>query len=172
MSATPINSGGRVIWITGLSGAGKTTVARALLKHIPGAILLDGDELRTALKELAAGFDAQSRKKLALTYSRLAFLLACQGFTVVVATISMFHAVHDWNRASLPGYLEVFLDVPEDVRRERDPKGLYAAEKYGKIGQMAGFQTPVELPKKPHLRLDCSTCVEDAVSKILELLLS
>lgn len=94
MSFSEQRAGGRVIWLTGLSGAGKTTLARALLKYLPRAVLLDGDELREALGVATSGFDAASRKKLALTYARLAGLLARQGLTVVVATISLFHDVH------------------------------------------------------------------------------
>lgn len=123
------NKCGRVIWITGLSGSGKTTVAKALIPLLPGpAVLLDGDELRAVLGMAEAGYDRPSRQKLALSYARLAKLLAEQGLTVVVATISLFHAVHDWNRANQPGYLEVWLDVPEKECRRRDPKGLYAAQ--------------------------------------------
>ena len=115
---------GRVVWITGLSGAGKTTLARALQRALPGSLLLDGDELREALGASGHGFDAESRRRLALTYARLAGRLARQGATVIVATISLFHDLHAWNRANLPGYVEIFLDVPEDDRRGRDPKGL------------------------------------------------
>lgn len=160
---------GRVIWITGLSGAGKTTLARALLEQLPGAILLDGDELREALGAAQSGFDADSRKQLALTYARMARLLARQGFTVIVATISLFHEVHAWNREHLPGYLEVFLDVPEEERRKRDPKGLYAAEQAGRVTAMAGGETRVELPLNPHIRLDGTQSVEEAVQRVLNL---
>lgn len=168
MPSTGDTSGGRVIWITGLSGAGKTTLARALLEHLPGAILLDGDELREALRIAQSGFDADSRKQLALTYARMARLLARQGFTVIVATISLFHEVHAWNREHLPGYLEVFLDVPEEVRRQRDPKGLYAAEQAGQVTAMAGGETRVELPVSPHLQLDVSQTLGESVQCILE----
>ena len=65
---------GRVIWITGLSGSGKTTLAKALQKELPGSILLDGDELREALGSANHGFDVESRKKLAKTFSRSARL--------------------------------------------------------------------------------------------------
>lgn len=168
MPSAEDTSGGRVIWITGLSGAGKTTLARALLEHLPGAILLDGDELREVLGAEQSGFDADSRKRLALTYARMARLLARQGFTVIVATISLFHAVHAWNREHLPGYLEVFLDVPEGERRRRDPKGLYAAEQAGRVTAMAGGETRVELPLSPHLHLDAALSVEESARRILE----
>ena len=159
---------GRVIWITGLSGAGKTTLARALLPHLPGAILLDGDELREVLGASTKGFDAESRKQLAFTYARFARLLARQGKTVIVATISLYHEVHAWNREHLPGYLEVFLDIPEKVRRDRDPKGLYAAENKGEVTQMAGSMTMVELPLEPHIRIDITTSCAEAVNTILD----
>ena len=158
---------GRVIWITGLSGAGKTTLARALLEHLPEAILLDGDELREALGTADSGFDVESRKKLAFTYARLAGLLARQGKTVIVATISLFHEVHAWNRLHLPGYFEVFLDVSREICRKRDAKGLYAAECTGESGRMVGSTMPVEFPEHPHLIVDAQTPIQKTVHDII-----
>lgn len=155
---------GCVIWITGLSGAGKTTLAKALQAQIPASILLDGDELREALGSSRQGFDKASRLELAKVYARLAGLLAKQGHTVIVATISLFHELHAYNRVNLPGYLEIFLDVPEKERRERDPKGLYAAN----TPQMAA--SFAELPQNPHLRLNGLESVEESVALICGLL--
>jgi len=144
---------GRVLWITGLSGAGKTTLAKALLPHMgPRVVLLDGDELRTALNLADSGFDKESRKGLAFTYARLARMIALQRFTVVVATISLFHELHAWNRAHLPGYYEVWLDVPEEECRRRDPKRLYAASACGQLQDMA-CGNMVEMPQNPDLVL-------------------
>lgn len=167
MKSAEKTASGRVIWITGLSGAGKTTLARALLPHLPHAILLDGDEMREALGELGGGFDAASRKRLALTYARWARLLARQGFTVIVATISLFHEVHAWNREHLPNYLEVFLDVSEDMRRKRDPKGLYKGQARGQVSEMAGIETQVELPLCPHVHLAQDCALKHSVAEVL-----
>ncbi len=171
MASSEKSPGGRVIWITGLSGAGKSTLARALMPHLPGAVLLDGDALRAVLGASQTGFDRQSRLDLAMIYARLCKLLADQGQTVVIATISLFHEVHAWNRDHLPGYLEVFLDAPENARRNRDPKGLYAAADQGKMTQMAGRDTPIDLPEAPHLTLDTEKLsAEVCLGKLLELL--
>lgn len=161
---------GRVIWITGLSGAGKTTFASTLLPYLPETtILLDGDELRAVLGVASSGFDYQSRKQLAFTYARFAQLLAKQGFTVVVATISLFHDLHAWNRENLPNYLEIFLDVPEAIRKARDPKGLYQAVAQGKETQMAGSAITVEFPLQPDLKLSPPDKVtEQDIPKILQ----
>ena len=158
---------GRVIWITGMSGAGKTTVARCLYERLSGAVLLDGDELRAALGADSCSYDVEGRKKLAMSYARLAGLLAGQGLTVIVATISLFHEVHSYNRQHLPGYLEVFLDVPEAVRRSRDPKGLYAAETAGSKNPLVGGGARAELPLSPDIRLDDSCPAEEAAALIL-----
>lgn len=159
-----MGSQGRVIWITGLSGAGKTTLAQALVARLPHAVLLDGDDLRAVLGATSSGFDRAGRLALAQTYARLCKLLADQGHTVVIATISLFHEIHAWNRENLPGYLEVFLDVPEEERRKRDPKGLYAAARAGNVRHMAGAETTVDFPQAPHLvlptaELSLETCV-------------
>lgn len=165
-----MKSSGRVIWITGLSEAGKTTLARALLPHLPGqTVLMDGDDLRRALELYRIGYDGESRRTLGLTYSRLARMLADQGATVVVAAIALFHEIHDWNRANLPRYFEVFLDVPADVLRSRDSKGLYAAERQGAVRNVAGSDTLVEFPERPDLRIrnDGSVSVAECVDLVL-----
>ncbi len=161
---------GKVIWITGLSGSGKTTVAKALLPKIANAILLDGDELRTVLNAENTAFDKEGRENLALTYARLAKLLADQGHIVIVATISLFHKVHEWNRENLPNYLEVFLDVSEDERRRRDPKGLYKAQESGKLENMAGLELQVEFPKNSHIHIKDKQDLEKIIEKILSFL--
>jgi adenylylsulfate kinase len=144
-------SPGRVIWITGLSGAGKTTLAKALIAAVNRpAILLDGDEMREALAGLASGYGYEDRKKLALTYARLCRTIAVQGHLVVCATISMFHEVHAWNRGHLPGYLEIYLDASEETRKRRDYKKIYARTNEKDQG-VVGRELKPELPLSPDI---------------------
>ena len=127
-----VNKRGGLIWITGYSGAGKTTVAeivsRELKKEGFPILFLDGDDLRSIMGE-KFGHNIDDRKQLAYIYSRLCKRVCDNGINVVIATIAMFESVRIENRESNPCYLEVYLDVPFEVRAERDPKGIYLAAK-------------------------------------------
>jgi cytidine diphosphoramidate kinase len=142
---------GAVVWITGLSGAGKTTVAGLVTDALRAGgrppVLLDGDRIRAALP-VPAGYDAPARRALAGCYGRLALELAGQGHLVLCATVSMFHAVHAWNRRHLPGYLEVWLRAPLPELRGRDTRGVYA----GASAVGAGIEP--ELPRAADLVID------------------
>lgn len=144
---------GRVVWITGLSGAGKSTVAHMVWQRLraqgDAAIYLDGDVLREMLGRVDAHTPEQ-RLELAGTYARICHALAAQGMTVVCSTISMFHSVRRWSRANTPRYVEVYLRVPADELRRRDPKGLYAR----RDGKMIGVDLPFEEPEAPDLVID------------------
>jgi adenylylsulfate kinase len=142
-----------VIWITGLSGAGKTTIANALQRHLATnhpTVLLDGDALRHALGATQS-YGPEDRRNLAYTYARLAQYIAGQGFTVVCATISMFHDVRTWNRENNPRYFEIYLRVPEEELKRRDPKGLYAG---ARSGRMVAFEGGFEEPASADLVID------------------
>ena len=162
LTPSEINPGvSRVIWITGLSGAGKTTLAHEVTKLLArrgnSPVLLDGDDLREVLgavtpSEEYHGRDA--RLKMALQYSRLCRLLADQNLTVVISTISMFHEVHAWNRANLPNYFEVYLKIPAEELRRRDPKRIYQRFSAGEITHVAGLDLPVDEPREPHLLIE------------------
>lgn len=154
---------GKVIWITGLSGAGKTTVARQVVEHLrtqkKNVIFLDGDELREvfgATSHNEKNHGREGRINLALQYSRLCGVLAYQGFTVVIATISLFREVHDWNRRNLPGYFEVYLKVPLEELRRRDPKGIYRKHQAGELKHVAGLDLDVDEPEKPDILAEYS----------------
>ena len=116
-----------VIWITGLPGAGKTSAAEAVVARLRSrgepCLLLDGDHLREALSPLASGHDEAVRRRLAHSYVNIAGLLARQGITCVVATVSLFADIHARNRSGFAPYLEVLLVCPESerTRRRSDP---------------------------------------------------
>ena len=141
-----------VIWITGLSGVGKTTLAHALAACFENngrePVLLDGDEIREAIADAACGHDPSARLTNAYRISRLARMLAAQRRIVLVATMSLFHEIHDWNRKNLPGYFEVHLDVPLETVRANDSKGLYAQAEH-----LPGVDLALELPATPDLHL-------------------
>lgn len=146
---------GSVVWITGLSGAGKSTLAFEVANRLraPGnaVVMLDGDELREVFG--AAATNAQNhgregRLALAFQYAHLCRVIAGQGLTVVIATISLFREIHTWNRANLPGYFEVYLKVPLEELRRRDPKGIYRRFDAGEITDVAGLDLPINEPEE------------------------
>lgn len=145
------NSG--LIWITGYSGSGKTTIARITSEKLKEmgtpVVFLDGDDLRSIFGE-RFGHALDDRRQLAYVYSRLCQKISDYGVTVVIATIAMFESVRIENRASNERYLEVYLDVPLTVREERDPKGLYRAART-KHSNIAGFPSGLEEPVNPDL---------------------
>ncbi len=144
----------RVIWITGLSGAGKSTIAREVVRRLreqgKPVVMLDGDELREVFGAAATNTQNHGREgrlALAFQYAHLCRVIAQQGLTVVIATISLFREIHSWNRAHLPGYFEVYLKVPLDELRRRDPKGIYRRYDAGEIADVAGLDLAIDEPE-------------------------
>lgn len=145
---------GSVIWITGLSGTGKSTlaheVAARMRKDGKAVVTLDGDELREVFGAVAVNAQNHGREgrlALAMQYAHLCRVIAVQGLTVVIATISLFREVHAWNRANLPGYFEVYLKVPMKELRRRDPKGIYRRFDAGELKYVAGLDLPIDEPE-------------------------
>ena len=145
---------GRVLWITGLSGSGKSTIAFEITKRLResgnAVLMLDGDELREVFGATAANsrnHGREGRLALAFQYAHLCRVIAGQGVTVVISTISLFNEIHTWNRAHLPGYFEVYLKVPLVELRRRDPKGIYRRFDAGELTDVAGLDLAVDEPK-------------------------
>jgi bifunctional enzyme CysN/CysC len=167
---------GKVIWLTGLSGSGKSTVANALESrlHAMGihSYLLDGDNIRGGLnKDL--GFTEADRVENIRRTAEVAKLMADAGLVVITAFISPFRSERDMARSLFKPdeFAEVFLDVSLDVAESRDPKGLYKKARRGDLPHFTGIDSPYEAPESADLRLDTSELsVEECVDRLLELL--
>jgi adenylylsulfate kinase-like enzyme len=164
---------GKVYWITGLSGAGKTTLCRELVAHLRAqgrpVVMLDGDELREAMGATDA-HTRQERLQLAMRYALLCHMIAVQGVDVAIATISLFREVHQWNRASMPGYVEIYLHVPLEELKRRDPKQIYARAERGELKDVAGLDFAVDEPQAPDVRIGwvSGLTVETALARVIE----
>ena len=161
----------KLFWITGLSGSGKTSIAKRLnlcLKdNNVNTIILDGDIIRSIVGE-EKNYSVSNRKKMSYIYSKLGQELINQNYNVIISTISMFDEVRNWNRENIIEYYEVYLKVDHDVLQQRDPKKLYLRNKYS--NSMVNFKdnTDYEVPKNPDLIINTSTCsIEQAVNKII-----
>ena len=145
-----------VIWLTGLSGAGKTTIGNLLFKKIKSkkqhTVFLDGDILREVWGD-QLGHNIAGRRKNAERISKLCALLDSQGIDVVVCVLSIFPEWLVWNRRNFSGYFEIFLDVPFETVRERDSKGLYSLAREGKLVNVVGIDIPLPLEQTWDLRL-------------------
>jgi len=150
---------GCVIWITGLSGAGKTTLAKKIIINLKSrgvpCILLDGDIIRNILSEdkNEKNYTYNARKKMADKYSRLSLLLASQGYCVITSVIGMFKDIYDWNKKNLPGYFEIFLDISLKELKKRDNKGIYKKFALGELKNVAGLDLAIQKPTNPDLHI-------------------
>ena len=151
------NGAGTVYWITGLSGAGKTTIGRMFYnkfrKEYSNCVFFDGDTLRKVFGD-DLGYSEEDRRKCAMRYSRLCKLLSDQGIHVVICTISMFDSVREWNRDNFVRYKEIYIRVPLSVLKERDQKGLYSGNTCEQDTTVAGLDFAFEEPKNPDIILD------------------
>lgn len=150
---------GFTVWLTGLSGSGKSTVAVELEKHLISvrrpAYLLDGDNLRHGLNG-DLGFSPEDRTENVRRVAHMARLFADAGVIAIVPLISPYRAGRDLARelheaARLPFY-EVFIDTPLEVCESRDPKGLYQMARAGELTGMTGIDAPYEAPLNPEFR--------------------
>ena len=150
-----------VIWFTGLSGAGKTTLANCLAGRLydigSHAYVLDGDHLRRGLNR-DLDFSEPDRRENVRRIAEVAGLMYDAGLIALVACISPFGAERDFARGLLPPgkFVEVFVDAPLEVCERRDPKGLYRRARAGEIENFTGISSPFERPLDPELVVDTS----------------
>lgn len=147
-----------MVWLTGLSGAGKTTTARALAAVLRAenraVCVLDGDALRRGLCS-DLGFAAADRQENIRRVGEVARLFADAGLICVVALISPYRRDRDRARAAAPPgrFIEVYINAPLAVCEQRDPKGLYARARAGELLEFTGISAPYEPPLRPEVEL-------------------
>jgi bifunctional enzyme CysN/CysC len=147
-----------ILWFTGLSGAGKSTIANIVEQrlHLAGhhTMLLDGDNVRHGLNR-DLGFTEADRVENIRRAGEVAKLMTESGLIVLCSFISPYRAERDMVRGLVPAgeFIEVFVDTPINECIRRDPKGLYARAKAGKIKNFTGFDAPYEAPEAPEIRL-------------------
>ena len=170
------NQKAKVIWLTGLSGSGKSTIANVLAKRLHAlgmhAYVLDGDNLRMGLN-VDLGFTPEDRAENVRRTSEVAKLMVDAGLIVITALVSPFEADRQRARSIFDDgdFIEVFVDTPVDVCISRDPKGLYKKAKDGQIPNFTGVGQDYERPSQPELALDGTADVEENTKAIVERLL-
>ena len=165
-------SHGFVVWFTGLSGAGKSTIANALRSELTRrgrhSELLDGDEVRTHLSK-GLGFSKDDRDTNIRRIGYVARLVARSGGVAITAAISPYREVRDEVRSQTPGFVEVFVRAPLDTLVERDTKGLYRKAIAGEIANFTGVSDPYEEPLHPEVVCDTSReSVAESVTKVVD----
>ena len=165
-----------IIWLTGLSGAGKSTIASRLEQEIQAAgkhtYLLDGDNLRHGLNR-DLGFTLEDRVENIRRVAEVAQVMVDAGLIVIAALISPLRSQREMARSLVPEgeFFEIFIDAPLKVCESRDPKGLYARARKGELPDFTGIDSPYEEPLKPDLRIDTEhLSVDKAVKEILDFL--
>ena len=155
-----------VLWFTGLSGAGKTTLANFLAKRLYDngchAYVLDGDNLRHGLNR-DLDFSEVARHENVRRMAEVAALMYDAGLITLAACISPFQSERDFARSLMPPgrFIEVFVDTPLEVCEQRDNKGLYRRARAGEIANFTGIDSPFERPANPELIIDTSDRLPD-----------
>ncbi len=151
-----------VIWLIGLSGAGKSTIGRCIYEEWiateSNTVFVDGDEIRRIFQadQSQADYSMEGRRKNAARICELCAWLDRQRINVVCSILSVFEETRKWNRRNYSQYFEIYLSVPFDVLMKRDPKGLYEKATRGEVDNVVGVQIPFEEPSDPDLIIDNS----------------
>ena len=163
---------GFIVWLTGLSGAGKTTLAKGLeleLKERGFLVeVLDGDKVRTHLSQ-GLGFSREDRNTNIRRIGFVANLLSRNGVVVIVAAISPYRDVRNELREQTTNFIEVYINAPLEVCELRDVKGLYAKARLGEIKGFTGIDAPYEEPLNPDIICYTSKeTVQESINKIIK----
>jgi len=164
-----------LIWITGLSGSGKTTIGKEVYAKLKdkfsSTVFLDGDHFRDIMGG-AQGHSKEQRFIVAMQIARLCKYLIDQNINVVCATISLFKEVHQFNRTQVKDYFEVYIYCPLEELIIRDQKGIYSSAINGDIKNVVGIDIPFDEPENCSLKIDNSEKNElkDKVNEIINLI--
>ena len=171
-----LRQSGTVLWFTGLSGSGKSTIAHALeLRLVTGgtfAYALDGDNVRHGLNS-DLGFSDTDRSENIRRIAEVAALFCNASIITLVSFISPFRTDRALAREKIPGgqFIEVFVDTPLELCEQRDPKGFYKKARAGDIPEFTGISSPYEAPETPEIHLlTADSSVDDCVAAILSYL--
>jgi len=174
--ATAHGHRGAILWLTGLSGSGKSTIGhrveRMLIERGAFAYVLDGDNIRHGLNR-DLGFSPEDRVENIRRIGEVARLFADAGALVLSAFISPYRQDRDRVRALMgPGeFIEVFVDTPLEICEARDPKGLYKKARAGEISNFTGLDAPYEAPENPEVHLETADLsVDGAASQVIRYL--
>lgn len=166
---------GHVFWLTGLAGAGKSTIGMHLDTHLKGlhknTVLVDGDKFRDIVGD-DLGHTSSERLENAWRIARFCSFLSKEGINVVVATVSLYQEVRQSLRDELDRYFVIYIKASDASLYSRDQKGLYSGARAGTTDNVAGVNQDIELPENPDLVIqnDCDrTDFEDIVQEILAL---
>lgn len=163
---------GRLFWVTGLSGAGKTTIGILLYRYLKrkedNIVFIDGDKIREVYQN--KDYSEEGREKISYTNMRLCKMLTDQGIDVIIAVIGMRDVYREWNRKNFENYFEIYLDVPIEILIARDSKGIYSKALSHEINNVYGIDMPYEEPKCPDLKIcnDSSKKPEEVCQMIIE----
>ncbi len=162
---------GVTVWFTGLSGAGKTTISRAVEEKLRAQNLkieiLDGDIVRTHLTK-GLGFSREDRDENIRRIGFVSHLLTRNGVIVLVSAISPYRSTREEVRQRIGDFVEVFVNAPLSVCEERDVKGLYKRARAGEITNFTGISDPYEPPEQPEIT--CNTDVEDLEQSVIKVM--
>lgn len=162
---------GCLYWITGLSGAGKTTISTLLYRYLKKSqdniFLIDGDKIREVYQN--KDYTEEGREKISYMNMRLCKMLTDQGIDVIIAVIGMRDVYREWNRKNIENYYEIYLEVPMEELIRRDSKQIYSRALKKELTNVYGIDIPYEEPKTPdvHIINDSSASPEEVCQMII-----
>lgn len=146
---------GRLFWITGLSGAGKTTLGTLLSDYLrkreKNIVFIDGDIIRKVFQN--TDYSEEGRERQSFSNMYLCKMLTEQGIDVVIAVIGMKDSFREWNRENIENYIEIYLEVPLNILIERDSKNIYSRALHHELTNVYGIDMPFEEPKNPDIKI-------------------